>query len=193
MSHDVLIEDLRRKSAERIKGIWAHAESEAAEFRRQKEEELVRRQEELQGQRDELAENVAGPVLHKAERNALQQEDDAMQKLAGRLYSLAQEMLSQLREGEHEEIFAGLVSEVPSIDWEKAWVNPHDTELAGQFFPSAEIIGDSEISGGFVLSGNSEKYQVINTLESRLEKAWPTMLVHLLHTILEDPDAPSFD
>lgn len=191
MSHDVLIKDLRRKSAERIRGIWAQAESEAAEFRRQKEEELARRQEEAKGQLDELAEKVAGPILHKAQRTALRQEDDALQELAGRLFALAQEMLGQLREVDYGAMFAELAGEVPAIRWEEARVNPDDRELAGQFFPSAKIISDPDMTGGFILTGNSGKYRVINTLESRLEKAWPILLVHMLQILLENSDAPS--
>lgn len=191
MSHEALILDLRRKSSDRIKKIWGEAEVGAEELRSLKREEFERRQVEVKRQLKDEAEMIAAPILHEARRSALAIEDEAMRGLSERLYALAGSMVVQLRQQDYEDVFATLVGEVPAIDWERVWVSPKDMELAGSFFPGAEIEEDPSIIGGFIAATDGGSYQVINTLERRLEKAWQVLLPLLLKEIITVKDAVS--
>jgi vacuolar-type H+-ATPase subunit E/Vma4 len=191
VSHEVLIQDLRRKSGDRIKRIRLEVEDDAEEFRRQKLEEFERRQAEVQGQLKDLAEKVAAPILHGAKRSALAIEDKALTRLSQRFYTLGAGMLAQVRQQDYEAVFAELVREVPVSAWEKVRVNPLDKEMAGSLFPGAEVEADPSITGGFLASADGGRYQVINTFESRLEKGWPTILPLLLKEIVKEQDAAS--
>lgn len=189
MSHEALIEDLRRKSAARIRQLQADAEEQIAALRSKKQQEFAQHQEEALSQQAGEAEKIAAPILHEAQRFALAVEDEAMRKVVERLYALAKEMIAQARGSNFDAIFAGLVKEVPDIDWEEVRVNPEDRELAATYFPRSTIQGDPEIIGGFIASTDQGKYRVVNTLKRRLEKGWPMIIPQLLQEIKKERDA----
>jgi V/A-type H+-transporting ATPase subunit E len=68
-------------------------------------------------------------------------------------------------------------------------VSPQDLALARLHFPGAEIQGDPAIGGGFAATGDGGSYQVVNTLERRLERVWPLVLPLLLREAEEEADA----
>lgn len=191
MSHDALLQDLRQKNRERINRIRLEVEARVEELRRRKREEFEQRQAEVLGQLKDEAEKVAAPILHGAQRSALTIEDEALRRLSERLYALALNLLVKLREQDYKAVFAALVREVPAIDWEWVQVSPQDTKLAGSFFPGAEVKIDPLITGGFVAGTDGGRYQVVNTLERRLEKGWQAMLPLLLQQIIKEQDAES--
>lgn len=185
MSHEALIEDLRQKSADRIKHMQAEAEEKVAELRRKKQQEFEQYRAEVLSKQAGEAERIAAPILHEAQRMALATEDEAMHRLVKRLYALAEGMISQARGADFEPVFAGLVHEVPAVPWETVRVNPADEELAAKYFPQSRIESDPDIIGGFVASTDGGKYQVVNTLKRRLEKGWVLILPELLKEITE--------
>lgn len=189
MSQEILVQDLRQKSSDSIQEMWREAESRAAGLRAEKDKEFEQRRDEESGRLKEIVRTVTAPILLEAEKEALLTEDEAMRKLSERLYILAQKKLSQVRRENYENIFLDLVNELPPFDWETVTVNELDAELARTHFPGAEIRTESGIAGGFVSSGDKGKYRVINTLERRLDKAWPFVLPVLLKEVMGGMDA----
>lgn len=189
MSHEALIEDLRAKSRERVRQYWADAETKVAEFRQQKKDALAQKKREMQNQLENDVQHVAAPILHEAQRVALNIEDDAMRELSDRLYALAVDMLPLVREKEYDDLFAELVGEIPSLEWQKVRVNPVDEELARSLFPDAKIIKDDSVLGGFEVSTDDGRFRVANLLQKRLEKGWRMALPELLEEIIGDSGA----
>jgi len=188
MSKEVLIRDLQQKSSDRIKEMWREAEKNVKDLREEQNNSFTLFKSEEEKQLQELERSVAAPIVFKAEKEALLIVDEAMRKLSERLYAIALRMLPQLRKEEYPEIFASLVEELPPFKWEAITVNELDVELAKSFFPSVEIRTDPALSGGFTTSGDNGNYRVINTLERRLEKAWPFVLPALLREITGERD-----
>ncbi len=189
MSQEILVQDLRRKSRDRIQEMWREAESRAAVIRAEKDKEFEQLNAEEKGRLKEVERTVTAPLILEAEKEALLILDEAMRKLSGRLYSQVLKKLSQARLENYENIFCDLVNELPPFEWETITVNDGDAELALQHFPGVELRTDPDMAGGFVLSGDKGKYQVINTLEHRLEKAWPFVLPVFLKEVVEVKDA----
>lgn len=191
MSQEILIQDLRQKSRDRISELWREAEGKAESLRIEQEEAFALLKEENDSRLQEVERSVAAPIIFAAEKKALLVVDEALRKLSERLYALAHSMLPYVRQNEYGKIFAGLVEELPPLEWETVTVNALDEELARSYFPGAEIRTDSSMSGGFVTSGDNDRYRVINTLERRLEKAWPFILPALLKEVVREKDAAS--
>ena len=63
-------------------------------------------------------------------------------------------------------------------------VNPEDRTAARSLFPQAEVIADATIAGG--LDVEDGPVRISNTLQSRLESAWPEILPGLMKEILEE-------
>lgn len=189
MGVELLLEELRRKSAERVAAIRRQAEDNAARLRNEQERELASARELLARQKEEAGRLVAEPIIREAEIKALRIQDDARRELAERLHTLAIEQLARVRQTEYPAIFAGLVAEVPEIAWAEVRVSPQDLALARLYFPGAEIKGDPAITGGFAAKSDGGRYQVVNTLERRLERVWPFALPLLLREAEEEADA----
>lgn len=189
MSQEILIQDLQQKSSDRISEIWREAEKKAENLRAEQERMYALLLVEESGRLEKVERSVAVPIVFAAEKQALQIVDEAMRKLSERLYEMAHSMLPQVRQEGYEDVFAGLVEELPPYAWETVTVNTLDMELVRSYFPDTEIQTDSSIAGGFVASGDSNRYQVINTLERRLEKVWPYVLPSLLEDIIGEKDA----
>lgn len=189
MSREILIRELQQKSSERIGEIWREAEEKEKELRAEEERIFALYRSAEEGRLQEVERSAAAPVVFAAEKQAMQMIDDALRQLSDRLYALACKMLPQVRRDGYRDIFAGLVGELPPFEWETIAVNELDAELAGSYFPDAEIRTDPTISGGFTAAGDNDRYRVINTLDRRLEKAWPFVLPGLLREIAGEEDA----
>lgn len=189
MSREVLIRELQQKSSDRISEMWHEAEQKTEELRAEQEKTFALFQSEEEERMQEVERSVAAPIVFAAEKKALHLVDEAMRKLSERLYSMACKMLPQVRRDDYGDIFAGLVGELPPLEWETVTVNELDVDLAGSYFPDAEIRTDSTISGGFITSGDNDRFRVINTLDRRLEKAWPFSLPVVLREIAGEKDA----
>ncbi|GAB4333484.1 MAG: hypothetical protein Kow0089_02190 [Desulfobulbaceae bacterium] len=189
MGHEELLADLRRKSGERIRDIWAKVRSEAEEYASVLEEEYLRRKEEMGAELEELHEKAAAPVLHQARRDALEKEDEALRRLADRLYQSAVDRLPELRGEGYAGLFAAFVGELPELEWEAVRVHPDDRELAARHFPQARVEAEEGITGGFEAVGMDGRLRVVNTLENRLEKVWPSLLPSLIRAVLEKHNA----
>ncbi len=190
MSREILIQELRKKSSDRIKKVKLEAERKLWELQALKQKELELYQASARDQMNEISDHVAAPILYKAEREALAREDAALRKLSDRLYELALDMMKGFRQQQdYEAVFARLVEEIPQQQWEKVSVNPQDLELAQAAFPGADIEADHAITGGFIAFTDGGRYTVVNTLDRRLEKGWPIILPHLLKDIIEEQNA----
>lgn len=193
MGVELLLQDLRQKSAERVAAIWRKCENNAAALRTEQERELAAARERLARQREEAERAVAEPIIRAAAVTALRRQDDALRELAGRLYDLATTQLAQVRQLEYPVIFAGLVAELPEVPWSEVRVNPQDLVLARSCFPGAEIRDDPGIAGGFIAEVDGGRFRVVSTLERRLKLAWPFALPLLLRKIEEETHAAPVD
>lgn len=189
MSVEMLLEDLRRKSSQRVAAIRRQAESDAATLRAELEKEVAAAAELQASQLREEERIVAEPVIRAAEIEALRIEDDALRELGERLYAVATTELGLVRKNGYESLFETLVAELPEAAWAVVRVNPQDLQLARSRFPGAEILGDPKVIGGFVAESDQGCYRVISTLEGRMAKAWPLALPLLLRGIMEGFDA----
>lgn len=193
MGVELLLEDLRRKSEQRVAAIRRQAENAAAALRTEQEKELAAARNLLMQQRGEVERAVAEPIIRAAEIQALRIQDDACRELAERLQVLATEELARVRQAEYPVIFAAMTAELPDGPWDEVRVNPQDLALARPYFPGAEIKGDPALIGGFIAESNGGSFRVISTLERRLELAWPFALPMLLRQIEEELHAQPAD
>lgn len=189
MSCELLLQDLRRKSALKVAALWRQAEDDAAAFRAKQERELAAERALLARQLAETGRLVAEPIIRAAEIQALRLLDDAWRTLAERLARRAAGQLGQLRQSGYPDLFAGLVAELPEVSWAVVRVSPEDLELARQHFPGSEIIADPAISGGFAAESAVGGHRVVSTLERRLERVWPLALPQLLREIEQELNA----
>lgn len=179
MGHDALLRDLREKGDAQIRTIWQTAEAEAAKHRNEIEAALAAEESKFSEQEHRLWKELRATILMEAHKKADQIVILAQQELADRLYELARQALTELRDSNYEDFFARLVQELPAEQWKEVRVNPQDASLAGKSFPTARVTNDDSITGGLAAL-TSDGLEVINTLDKRLERAWESMLPGLL-------------
>jgi V/A-type H+-transporting ATPase subunit E len=80
----------------------------------------------------------------------------------------------------YEDLFAGLAAEAAGAEWGTVRVNPADRELAARYFPRAVVEADASITGGVEAVSTDGAFSVVNTLETRLERAWPELLPEIV-------------
>jgi len=85
-------------------------------------------------------------------------------------------LLERLRDNDYDELFRRLALELPAASWVTIRVNPADTDLAAELFPAASIQSDRAMCGGLEAETSDGELTVVNSLEVRLERAWPELL-----------------
>ena len=186
MPASTLIEELRRKSNEDAEAVWQTARADA-------EKRRAAAAEALEEQRKKNAQELAAKAAE-FERAATLEADatargiraTAKNALAERLHQVAIGSLSHFKDRDYPALFASLTAELPERPWERVIVNPADEKLAKQHFPQSAIASDSAITGGFNVECESGRVRISNTLESRLETAWPEILPELIKAVLEE-------
>jgi V/A-type H+-transporting ATPase subunit E len=180
MGYRELIEALKHEGDEKktalldaakseVERIGAECSGRIAEIEREHAERLAAAEAAERSIILTAVENEANLLLIGAER-----------ALADRLYRIAGESLHLLRDERYGELFAALAGELPAARWEKIKVSSGDRDLANRLFPDALITADPAIAGGLEAVAERGRIRVVNTLEKRLERAWPEMLPALI-------------
>jgi vacuolar-type H+-ATPase subunit E/Vma4 len=178
-----LIEALRREGEEKVRAIWQDAEAEGGKIREDADERINRMQEEYSLIQTSMIKDQIEPILSEAKQKADAVRLAAEKDVSVRLYHLAVSILNNLRDEGYSDVFCLLVKELPFYKWERVKVNPEDEKIAKEYFPDAEIITDSSITGGLEVQANDGKICISNTFEKRLERAWIDILPGLMRDI----------
>lgn len=186
MSREVLINDLRAKGAQQVDTLWREARAEVERFRAEAAARVVAERNSC-----DLTGREASQALHRqramaARRRAGEIITRAEQRLSGRLYGLARNLLDGEWPGYRATLLADLSAELPPGDWGLVRVNPIDAVFAGQLFPAAKIAADPEVLGGLEVTGRDGSVTIDNTLNTRLERSWSRLLTEMLRELRRD-------
>jgi V/A-type H+-transporting ATPase subunit E len=184
MGYRELTDALLSDGDEKVRQIWQATEAEADRIRGEAAARIRKLQDDYGRRQESATAAETGIILAEAERQAALIKLEAEKVLAGRLYTLAHGTLAQLRDDRYAELFAALAEELLPCTWQTVRVNPVDSELAEASFPGAAVETDSGITGGMEVIAEGGRVRVDNTLEKRLERAWPELLPRLLNAIL---------
>jgi len=188
MGREALIESLRNRATEDVEALWrdvrAQAEAYRLELAHALERQRVREAQAAAALERQLQDDATAEARHRAREIRTQ----AVLVLADRLYRLAIMQLPTMRVANGLELFQALARELPQRDWQRVRVNPADREAASERFPSAEVVCDPAICGGLHVEADGGRIRVSNTLETRLETAWPDVLPRLINDLPGEPD-----
>jgi V/A-type H+-transporting ATPase subunit E len=186
MSYEELLAALRQEADEKVEMLWRETKAEAERAREEAAVGFERTRSESLSRQAAMIGETTRDILAEAERKARQVRLAALRELSARLSELATTLLAELRDRPYEGLFEALVGELPSYPWETASVNPADVERASMFFPEAKIVADKAISGGLEVTGDKGRICVNNTLEKRLERAWPELLPEMMRAVYRE-------
>lgn len=192
MTQAALIGALRRKGERDAESLWEEARARA----QARKDDAARSLEEQRRQIDsEIAATAAEferAAVAEAQRAARRIHMQASTALAGRLFRLACASLPRFRQERYEQLFAALAAELPARTWQRVRVNPADQRLAAARFAPAQVESDEAIVGGIEVEAEDGRMRISNTLQARLQTAWPDILPRLIHHICaEAADEPS--
>ncbi len=178
-----LIEALRREGDEKAQAIWQEAGAEAGKIKTDAAERINRMHEKYSLMQAAAIKDQIDPILSEAKQKADAVRLAAEKDLSVRLYRLAASVLNNLRDEGYPDVFCSLAKELPFCKWEMVKVNTEDEKIAKEYFPDAEIITASSITGGLEVQAKAGKIRISNTLEKRLESAWMEILPGLMRDI----------
>jgi len=180
VGRSALIESLRAKAAQDAEAARAAARREADEHRARLAAALAEKREALWQAAEASARAQAAERLAQARHEARALHMSAVVDLAARLRELAESELAALGKRGGAALFEALADEPPARDWQTVRVNPAQAKAARARFPDAEVEIDESVSGGLEVSAEDGRLRVDNTLEARLENAWPDLLPGLV-------------
>lgn len=183
MDYKELIEALRREGDKKAQATWQEAGAEAEKIRADVDERIKKMREGYSLMQASAIKDQIEPILSEAKQKADVIRLTAEKDISMRLYRLALSVLRDLRDEGYSDVFCSLFKELPRCKWERVKVNPEDETIAREYFPEAEIITDSGISGGLEVQTKAGKICISNTFEKRLEKAWIEILPRLMRDI----------
>lgn len=186
MTHPALLTSLRQKGKEQAETIWQEARTEAARYRAEAARAIEAQRAQAAQEIAAIAQRFGNAANAEATGKARAIHAAARTALAARLYKLAQDALVLFRNGDYERLFAALVDELPAHSWQRARVNPADRRLAQTHFRGAEIVGDEAIVAGMDVEAEDGRIRIDNTLEKRLQRAWPDILPNLISNTIEE-------
>lgn len=186
MTHPALLNVLRQKAREKAEVIWQQARAEAERCRAEAARAIEAQRTQTAQEASAIAQRLANAATAEATAKARAIHAAAKIALADRLYKLAQETLALSRNGGYERLFAALAKELAARTWQRVRVNPADQGLAQTYFPDALIDCDETIVAGMEVEAEDGRIRIDNTLEKRLERAWPDVLPDMVRSIFQE-------
>lgn len=178
-----LADAIRRKGKDDAEAVWQKARADAEAYR-------AARTHDLEDRRSRAAQDLTAMEAESefsanadAGREARKIVATAKVALSDRLYGIAAHALPGMRT---TEVFAMLAAELPSRSWQRVTVNPADKRAAHKLFVDAEIVCDPAIAGGMDVEAEGGRVRIANTLQTRLDAAWPEILPGLMKDVLEE-------
>ena len=175
-----LIDSLRSIAGEKVLALQRESELEAERIRADASGRVARMRAEFAEKLSGEAARTIARACAEAGARARTLRLAAEHKLAKRLLLAGVASLQHLRTMDYEANFARMTQELPVLAWKIVRVHPDDGDRARSYFPEAKIIFDNDITGGVDVMTEGEGIRVVNTLEKRLERAWPDMLPDLI-------------
>jgi vacuolar-type H+-ATPase subunit E/Vma4 len=180
MGRRELLEALHREGRETMTAIVDRGAAEEQRLRSTAEQCRDNQRMEHELQRERLCSERQRAILSRANREASLVRLRAEYALSLRLHERARTCLKQLHTGDAEGLFHRLAAELPEESWHTVWTRPGDTRLAADHFTGATIIPDDTVTGGLKAATADSSLTIDNTLEARLERAWPDLLPDLM-------------
>jgi V/A-type H+-transporting ATPase subunit E len=193
MGYEALFAELRRLGEERRQALWREAEEVAARERQQAAVDLEQERRQAEQRCAAVCAQRRREIGLAAAQESRRLKGLAEAALAERLLRIARRVMPVLQDENRALVFSRLAAELPPREWEKVHVNPADVVRGRDFFPQAEVVADGGIAGGLEALAASGRVRVINTMEKRLERAWPMILPAIfqdLRVIADDRSAP---
>jgi V/A-type H+-transporting ATPase subunit E len=190
MSQHELMAALRQEGEAKIAVLWHDAEAKAEALREKNAGKLAEFETEVRGVTGEKLALIRRPILARAAATAQRLVLVAEDGVAQRLRILAEEFLPLMREDDYPETFAALVAELPPALWTRVTLHPDDLARGAASFPGAVPCLDSAINGGVAAETAGGGISVVNTLDKRLERAWPEILPVLMKEVRRVLDSP---
>jgi len=179
MGQSELLTALRRKGEEQAAAIRVKTEEEEAAVRLATTSTLADLQLVHERRLAAACDERRHDIMAQAKRRGALIRLRAEHGLALRLRQRAEACLGQLRDCRGEGLLQRLAEELPRAQWSRVRVAPADAAFAARLFTGATIEADPAISGGLETSSADNSLSVVNSLESRLAKAWPELLPDL--------------
>lgn len=187
-----LFEHLRALGEEKVRVLWEQAEGEVQRHTAEAESALAEERKRCRLEGEHALQELGRRLMREAEEQAWLRQAKAETALAERLYDLARKELPWLREHCGDKLLPTLAKELPRGEWGLVRVSENEAAQARALFPTARIEGDLRLAGGLVAQSADGKISVVNTLEKRLERAWPRLLPEFFRTLhQEKPHAAS--
>lgn len=184
MGAEELLAALREEGERKARAVREKAGDTGARLRDEAALRLAQLRDGYARQQTAAIEVEERTILAEAGRAARRIRLAGAELLAERLLGVAHTLLPGLG-AEDPELFGRLAGELPPRTWETLRVNPADLAHAQALFPLARIETDPGISGGMEAWAPGRELQVVNTLEKRLERAWPELLPLLLEELID--------
>lgn len=186
MRGPTLIDELRRKAKQDADALWTKARTDADAYRNAQQHAIEEQRVHDAARLTAAAAEVERAATAGAEREARRICATAKSTLADRLRALAAGALPEFRNSDYPRLFASLAEELPALAWQHVRVNPADETLAQTMFRGAAVSCDANIAGGVDASAHDGRVKVTNTLDARLDSAWPEILPDLMKEVLEE-------
>jgi hypothetical protein len=189
MGREALVESLRSRATEDVASLWSDARAQAEAYRLELAQALEQQRMREAEAAAALASKLQDDAIVEARHRAREIRAQTALALADRLHRLAVAELPNLRDASGPELFQRLAGELPRRDWQRVRVHPGDRAAACERFPAAEVMCDPAICGGLEVEADAGRIRVSNTLETRLESAWPDLLPSLINDLLAKRNA----
>lgn len=175
MSKEQLLAALEREGERLLAVRRAAADAELSQLRLEHEADLAGRRAAAEQHWQVEADALQRQRAAQAARLARQQRLEAESRLAGRLRTLAAELLPELACASAT-CLTRLAAELPRLAWQEVRVHPRDRDAAQRLFPEAGIVEDATLCGGLAVTTPAGRIHIDNTLEKRLERLWDDLL-----------------
>jgi vacuolar-type H+-ATPase subunit E/Vma4 len=176
MGREALLESLRTKALGDREAVWRDARAAAEKYRGELAQAAEAERARVAQSAAEASRRLASDAVGEARRRAREQHANAARQLAERCRGLAHDELPRLRVQGDTALFRALADELPGLQWTRVEVSPADLDLARQCFPQSEVVADASLSGGLAAETEGGRIRVSNTLDTRLDVAWPDLI-----------------
>lgn len=180
------MERIREKADEEVEQLKKEHELQVEQLKNEYENKRKDIENRFSSEKEQIRNMIKSKMEKSFQKEKLKYELEIEYFISQKCREYAEKLTEEIWRESAEDFFERHKEELNNGSWETLYVSDSDRKLAEKYFPHFKVVGNEEITGGFIAENKDGTFLIDNTVKSRFKKMWPEILPEIMGKVYEE-------